>query len=165
LPNYLAEGVSEYTDNLFLERFVDGEIIVNGMAVYRQAYTQIVDWMNQVQQLKETGVSMEQAAATLGKPLEQVAPYWPYANWGELPISDPRVFPTLYFLKGALAIDALRAELGYEAFFRGFKSLFSQSTSEPVTLDYYRQCFESAAGRSLTEFFTRWYHEPGLPAY
>ena len=165
LPNYLAEGVSEYTDNLFIERFVDPGGTAARMALYREAYTGIVDLLARLKPLKNQGMSVEQAAAELGLSVEAVSPYWPYANWDELPISDPRVFPTLYFLKGALAIDALRTELGDECFFRGFRSLFSQSSNEPITLDDYRQCFESASDRDLGAFFTLWYDEPGLPGY
>ena len=164
LPNYLAEGFSEYTDNLFAERFVDPNRMATVMPLYRKAYTQTVDRIAQLKPLKDQGLSLEQAAQALGLRVEDVAPYWPYASWGELAISDPRIFPTLYFLKGALALQALRTQLGDEQFFQGFKKLFSVGTSEPVTLDYYRQCFESVSGVSLVDFFQRWYNDPGLPA-
>lgn len=163
LPNYLAEGVSEYTDNLFMERFVDSNRIATNMAAYRVAYTRIVTLMNRLTSFQEAGKSIDQAARELGVSVGDIAPYWPYAMWGELPISDPRVFPTLYLLKGALAIHALRTEVGDEHFFQGFKKLFSVSSDPPVTLDYYRQCFESVHGASLADFFQRWYYEPGLP--
>jgi len=42
-PNYLAEGISEYTDNLFAERFVDSSRMATMVASYRKAYTDIVD--------------------------------------------------------------------------------------------------------------------------
>jgi len=163
LPNYLAEGVSEYTDNLFIERFVDSNRIAANMAKYREAYTALVDLLNRLKPFKDKGMSVEQAAGGLGLPVEAIMPYWPYATWGELPISDSRVFPTLYFLKGALAIHALRTEIGDEHFFQGFKKLFSVSSDQPVTLDDYRQCFESVHGASLDDFFRSWYYEPGLP--
>ncbi len=164
LPNYLAEGVSEYTDNLFAERFVDSSRMATIMPLYRKAYTDIVDLIARLKPFKDSGQTVEQAAQALGLSVADVTPFWPYASWGELAISDPRVFPTLYFLKGALAIHALRAQIGDEHFFQGFKKLFAVSTTEPVTLDYYRQCFESAHGASLVTFFQRWYNEPGLPA-
>jgi len=119
--------------------------------------------MNRLRPYKDAGQTIEQTAAALGVPVAQVAPYWPYVSWGEVPISDPRVFPTLYFIKGALAIHALRMKLGDEPFFAGFRKLFAVSTTEPVTLDYYRQCFEAVHGASLVDFFQRWYYETGLP--
>ncbi|MCX5643738.1 MAG: hypothetical protein NTZ17_03490 [Phycisphaerae bacterium] len=162
-PNYLAEGLSQYTDDLFFERFVNSNRMAIAMPYYRKAYTDIVDLLNQLKPLKNAGQSIGQAAQTLGKTVEAITPYWPYASVGEVAISDPRVFPTLYFLKGALALNALRTQLGDEQFFAGFKKLFAVGTSQPVTLDYCRQCFESVHGASLVDFFQRWYNEPGLP--
>jgi hypothetical protein len=163
-PNYLAEGISEYTDNLFAERFVDSARIATMMPLYRKMYTDIVDLIAKLKPFKDRGQTLEQAAQGLGLSVEKVAPFWPYASWGELPISDPRVFPTLYFVKGALAIHALRTQIGDEHFFQGFQKLFAVSTTEPVTLDYYRQRFESVHGFSLAAFFQQWYNEPGLPS-
>jgi aminopeptidase N len=162
-PNYLGEGISEYVDELFMERFVDSSRMATNMAVYRQAYTNIVNLLNRLKPFKDAGQSVEQAAQALGLPVEAVTPYWPYASWGEVAISDPRVFPDLYFIKGALALQALRTQMGEELFFQGFKKVFAVGTSEPVTLDYFRQCFESVYGVSLVDFFQRWYNEPGLP--
>lgn len=163
-PNYLGEGISEYTDNLFFERFVDSNWMAVALPVYRKAYTDIADLVNQLKPLQDAGQTVEQAAQTLGRTVADITPYWPYASWGEVAISDPRVFPTLYFLKGALALQALRTQMGDERFFQGFRKLFAVSTSAPVTLDYCRQCFESVYGASLADFFQRWYNEPGLPA-
>jgi hypothetical protein len=163
-PNYLAEGISEYTDNLFAERFVDSSRMATMVASYRKAYTDIVDLIGRLKPFKDRGQTVAQAAQALGLPRATIEPFWPYASWDELPISDPRVFPTLYFLKGALALHALRTNLGDEQFFAGFRKVFSVATSGPVTLDYYRQCFESVHGASLADFFQLWYNEPGLPS-
>jgi hypothetical protein len=134
------------------------------MAAYRKAYTDVVNLIARLKPLKDRGQTVEQAAQALGLPLAAVQPYWPYASWDELPISDSRVFPTLYFLKGALALHALRNQIGDAQFFTGFKKLFSVGTTEPVTLDYCCQCFESVHGASLADFFRLWYNEPGLPS-
>ena len=163
LPNFLAEGVSEYTDNLFMERFVSRDVLAANMAEYRKQYADMAALLNRLKTSYDANETIEQAAKTLGASVEAITSYWPYAPWGELPISDPQVFPSLYFLKGALAIHALRTELGDEQFFRGFKSVFTQAGDAPLTLDYYRRCFESAHGGSLAAFFQLWYNEPGLP--
>jgi hypothetical protein len=162
-PNYLAEGLSQYTDELFFERFVDPNRMTTAMPAYRQAYTKIADLLNRLKPLKDAGQTIEQAAQALGMSVESVTPYWDYASAGEVAISDPRVFPTLYFLRGAMALQALRTQIGDEQFFAGFKKLFAVETTEPVTLDYCRQCFESVHGASLADFFQRWYNDPGLP--
>jgi len=161
-PNYLAEGLSQYTDELFFEKFVDPNRMATDLAKYRKAYAKIVDRIAQLKPLKDAGRTIEEAAQALGLSVEAVTPYWPYASLGELAISDPRVFPTLYFLKGALALHALRTQIGDEQFFAGFKKLFAVGSNAPVTLDYCRQCFESVHGASLADFFQRWYCEPGL---
>ena len=57
----------------------------------------------------------------------------------------------------------MRTQIGDEQFFAGFKKVFAVGTSEPVTLDYFRGCFESVHGASLASFFQRWYYETGLP--
>jgi hypothetical protein len=162
-PNYLGEGISEYVDELFMERFVDSSRMAANMALYRKAYTNIVNLLNKLKPFKDTGQSLEQAAQALGLSVEAVTPYWPYASWGEVAISDPRVFPDLYFIKGALALQTLRTQMGDELFFQGFRKVFAVGTTQPVTLDYFRQCFESVYGASLEDFFQRWYNEPGLP--
>ncbi len=162
-PNFLAEGISEYTDNLFFERFVGSHRLANNMAIYRKAHISIVDLLNRLKSFRDRGMSAEQAAEGLELSVEDIMPFWPYATWGEVPITDPRVFPTLYFIKGALAIHALRLEIGDEHFFQGFKELFSVSSEKPVTLDDYRQCFELVHGASLDDFFQKWYYETGLP--
>jgi hypothetical protein len=162
-PNYLAEGFSQYTDDLFLERFADPNRMGKAMPAYREAYQKIVDRINRLKLLKGAGQTVEEAAQALGMTVQEVTPYWLYASVGEVAISDPRVFPSLYFLKGALALYTLRTQLGDAQFFAGFKKLFAVGTSTPVTLDYCRECFESVHGASLADFFQRWYNEPGLP--
>jgi hypothetical protein len=164
LPNFLAEGVSEYTDNLFQERFVGADVLAANMAAYRDAYARVVAFMNQLKSFKDSGLSVEQAAANLGLSVADVSAFWPYVQWGELPITDPRVFPTLYFIKGALAIHALRRQIGDAEFFAGFKKLFTDAGDEPVTLGYFQQCFETAHGGSLAAFFQLWYYGTGLPS-
>jgi hypothetical protein len=162
-PNYLGEGISEYTDDLFLERFADPDWMGTIMPIYRETYAQIVRRLNQLQPFKDAGLSPAQAAQALSLSVADVTPYWPYASWGEVAISDPRVFPDLYFMKGALALQALRTQMGDGLFFQGFQKVFAVGTSAPVTLDYFRACFESVSGAALADFFQRWYNEPGLP--
>ena len=79
LPNYLAEGVSEYTDNLFMERFVDPNRLATNMARYREAYTNVVSLMNRLKSFQQAGKSIEQAARELGVSVGDIAPFWPYA--------------------------------------------------------------------------------------
>jgi aminopeptidase N len=80
-----------------------------------------------------------------------------------VPITDAGACPTLVFVKGALAVHALRKEIGDEAFFKAFRSLFETEMKTEVTLDRYRACFEKVHGKSLKTFFDRWYYGKGVP--
>ncbi len=103
--------------------------MATALPLYRQAYTAIVTLLNQLKPFKDAGQSLDQAAQALGLSVADITPYWPYASWGEVAISDPRVFPDLYFLKGFLALQALRTQMGDELFFQGFKKVFAVGTS------------------------------------
>ena len=162
--NYLAEGMSEYTTNLFLERYVDEDILGDKMESYRQGYTQVTNFLNALKSINDSGGNIEEASKQLDVSVEELEPYWQYAEYGEVPITDPDVYLPLYFIKGALAIDALRNELGDEAFFKGFKRTFGKRLEEEeVTVDYFKECFESECDKSLDAFFEQWYFETGLP--
>lgn len=163
-PNYLAEGISQYTSDLFAEQYVDPDYMKERMATYREAYTNVVDFLVELKSYKDKGETLEEVSEKLGLSVAEIEAYWQYADFGEVPITDPNVYLSLYFLKGALAIDALRKELGDEDFFAGFKDLFTESTEQEVPLDYFEECFESACGSSLDAFFQRWYYETGLPS-
>jgi hypothetical protein len=164
LPNYLAEGISQYTTDMFVERYVNPDIMRENVESYREYYTTITDFLNTLKLYKDEGMNIEEVSRQLNVSVDEIEPYWPFADYGEVPITDPNVYLSLYFVKGALAIDALRKKLGDEEFFAGFRHLFSKSSQEEVTLDYYRECFESEHGGSLEDFFERWYLETGLPS-
>lgn len=163
-PNYLSEGISQYTSDLFTERYVDADIMEERMEAYRKAYTDVVELLEELKSLKDSGGTTEEASDKLGLPVEEIESFWQYADYGEVPITDPNIYLSLYFLKGALAIDALRNALGDEDFFAGFKELFQEASQQEVPLDYFEECFESACGSSLDNFFQRWYYETGLPS-
>ncbi len=92
----------------------------------------------------------------------QVAPYWAYAPVGELPIKDPKVFPALHFLTGALAIDALKKEIDEKSFLAGMKAVFSSKTNHLWTLEEFKKVFEQQSGKDLTSFIDKWYYQKGL---
>jgi aminopeptidase N len=163
LPNFLAEGVSEYTSALFVERHAGRGSLEKRMADFRRGYADLAAFLNLLKKAKADGLTVEQAAKRFALSVEDVAPLWPYADHGELPVTDGRVFPSLYFIKGALAIHALRKHLGDEIFFRGFKRLFAKPSKTELSLLDYRRCFESAYARPLKTFFKRWYYGVGLP--
>ncbi len=162
LPTSLAEGVSQFTDTMFVE-------FMQGLAAYdkeiqrlRDGYTKIASLLDALNGLYGKGLTLEQAAAELKMTPIQVAPYWAYAPVGELPITDPEVFPALYFLKGALAIDALKREMGEKLFLAGMKAVFSSKTDHLWTLEEFKKVFEQQSGKDLTSFIDKWYYQKGL---
>jgi hypothetical protein len=165
LPNFLAEGVSEYTDALFVEEVKGREALDARIEGHRKAYARSVEILTRLRELQAQGVDLAMAAKRLEMTEAEVTAYWPYAEAGEVAISDAKIFPKLYFLKGAAALHALRHLLGDPIFFRGFRSVFAGSDADggDVSLDQFRASFESASGRSLEEFFRVWYVRPGLP--
>ena len=141
------------------------DVLLKELEGYKAAYNHIVKTIHEIKVLRDQGLDIEKAASKLGKSVGEIQPYWPYAKYDELPITDARIFNALYFLKGALAIHALRERLGDEIFFRGFKELFSQNTGGEGSLKEYQGVFEKTSGQSLDDFFKEWYLGIGLPGY
>lgn len=165
LPNYLAEGVSEYTDALFIEHMQGAKELEKELNSYRSSYQRISQLLNNLKAIRDKGGDINQASKELGLSIEKIEPYWPFSEWGEVAISDPRVFPALYFLKGALALHALRTELGDKTFFQAFMSFFSKhALSGQLTLVDFEKEFERHSGKDLGAFFNHWYHTPGQPS-
>ncbi|MBI2899162.1 MAG: hypothetical protein HYY17_03195 [Planctomycetes bacterium] len=78
-------------------------------------------------------------------------------------ICDPTVAPTLYFIKGAMALHMLRKMLGDESFKSGMRRYFTDFAGKATTLADFRSAFERSSGRRLDWFFAQWYERPGWP--
>lgn len=85
------------------------------------------------------------------------------ADVPDLPISDPEVYPALYFIKGAAILHMLRGMLGEEAFRQGMQDYFSRYTHQVTSLDDFRHSFEAASRQDLKWFFEQWYQQTGWP--
>jgi aminopeptidase N len=97
---------------------------------------------------------------------ENMAPY--LENWRtavensdkNYPLDNP---PPEYLLEfnvyyeGALAVHALRQEMGDEAFFNGLRSYFERFGGGTASDEDFRSVMEEAAGRSLETFFSQWF--------
>jgi hypothetical protein len=163
LPNFLAEGVSQYTDFLFMEHISGKEFLLKQIDEFKGHYKRITSFLNTVKELKEQGTEDEKIAKKFQMSVKGLKPYLEYSKHGELPITDPKIFPALYFVKGALAIHALRVKIGDEAFFKGFKMLFEKSTNEELTLDFVKNNFQNVTSIPLDDFYDLWYFQTGLP--
>lgn len=164
LPNFLAEGVSQYTDALFVEKEQGKEAFEQKLAEYTKGCAGYVKLLTELHKLHVEGLSSEDAAKRLKLTGAQIAPLWPYAKRGNVPITDPQVFPPFYFLRGVMALQALREKLGDAAFFNAFRSLFSAKPMDAAwTLADFREHFEKETGSELKPFFSLWYESAELP--
>jgi aminopeptidase N len=78
---------------------------------------------------------------------------------GEYP--DPDVYAALVYGKGALFLDALRGEIGDEAFQAFLKSYFEQERYGFASGEEFQQVAEAACGCDLDELFDLWVWEGG----
>lgn len=81
-------------------------------------------------------------------------------------------FPTeaaygaMVYGKGALAFDALRSDIGDDAFFAGLQDYYTEFRFGIATPADLRAAFERAAGRDLGAFWTSWFErEDGMTIY
>ncbi|MDY6950809.1 MAG: M1 family aminopeptidase [Thermodesulfobacteriota bacterium] len=79
------------------------------------------------------------------------------------PITDPSVYPALYFIKGALTLHMLRGMYGYDTFKKALRRYFTVCEGKVTILDDLRASFEYATGEELTWFFDQWFKRAGWP--
>lgn len=127
-PNWLAEGISRYTDSLYMAHRGGEEVLARHMAFTRMQYFNLL----------KSGAK-------------------------DIAISDPAVTPALYFIKGALALDLLRARLGEERFLDGMRGYFDDNAGKVTDLAEFRAAFEAATDEPLDWFFAQWFERGGHP--
>ncbi len=75
-------------------------------------------------------------------------------------LNNPGVYGGVVYSKGALFFDALRQEIGDQAFFEALQSYYNTyqfDIASPVEL---LDAFEASAGRQLDDFFQSWLYTP-----
>lgn len=83
---------------------------------------------------------------------------------GEPPKDD--LFHEQVYLKGALALHALRREIGDQAFFKGMRSYLHDHAGERdknALISDFREAVEISSGRDLVGFFDKWLYQTKLP--
>jgi aminopeptidase N len=128
-PNWLAEGISRYTDSLYMAHRGGEAVLGRHMAFTRMQYFNLLK-----------------------------------GGAKDIAISDPAVTPSLYFIKGALALDLLRARLGEERFLDGMRGYFDDNAGKVTDLAAFRAAFEAATDEPLDWFFAQWFERGGHPA-
>jgi aminopeptidase N len=87
--------------------------------------------------------------------------------WEVLP-ADPgpeRLFHPAVYRRGAMAVHALRLEIGDEAFFELLPAWTQRHADGTVTTDDLLALAEEISGESLKPLFDEWLHTPGRPPH
>ncbi|MGY2065527.1 M1 family metallopeptidase [Blastococcus sp. SYSU DS0619] len=86
----------------------------------------------------------------------------------ELTIGDPgaateNLFDIAVYYRGAMTLQALRTEVGDEAFFAIVREWVASQAGGTVTTDEFVALAEKVSGQQLDELFQRWLFTPGNP--
>ncbi len=65
-------------------------------------------------------------------------------------------YGAIVYAKGALFLQALREEIGDEAFFAALQKYYAANKYKIATPEDLLNAFEEAAGRSLDDFYATW---------
>ncbi len=71
-------------------------------------------------------------------------------------LNRPAVYGAVVYTKGALFFQALREEIGDEAFFKGMQDYYQTEFFNIARTDDLLDAFEQAAGRPLDDFYQEW---------
>ncbi|MFZ2958913.1 MAG: M1 family aminopeptidase [Candidatus Ozemobacteraceae bacterium] len=84
-------------------------------------------------------------------------------NVKDAPITDPEVFPALYFLKGSMALHMLRGMFGFEEFKTAMRFYFRENEGKFCDLKELQIAFEKVTKTDLSWFFSQWFEKSGWP--
>jgi aminopeptidase N len=127
---WLDEGLAVFSDGLYLEETVG-----------RAAYSAFIRYISsEVERLVKDGMD-ERITESLG--------YFEGQN-------NPGIYSVIVYSKSALFFDALRKEIGDEAFFQGLQDYFRDNRYGIARPHDLLQALETAADRSLDDFYAPW---------
>ena len=88
-----------------------------------------------------------------------------YMRWADSPvgIDNDELYGISVFWRGALILDALRAEIGDEVFFELLRTFVQQYAYDIVSTDDFIALAESVSGSDLSEFFAAWLYSDEMP--
>jgi aminopeptidase N len=88
------------------------------------------------------------------------------ASYWEFPIGDPGpdgLFNDQVYDRGAATLQALRVEVGDDAFFRGARLWLERYDDGSATSEDFQQVYEEVSGQDLDAFFDTWLRDPVKP--
>ena len=99
--------------------------------------------------------------STLDREAELALRSLPSDGW---PLSQPTdLFGSVSYNGGAVALHALRQEIGDEDFFETLRSWVATHGDGSATTDDFQRTAEIVSGADLDEFFADWVHDPAGP--
>jgi aminopeptidase N len=87
-------------------------------------------------------------------------------SYWELPIGDPGadgLFSDQVYDRGAATLQALRVQVGDDAFFAGARLWLARHDDSSATSEDFQAVFEEVSGQDLGEFFDIWLRDPVKP--
>lgn len=85
----------------------------------------------------------------------------------DLPPGDPgaaELFSRTVYLRGGMTLQALREEIGDDAFFAVLRAWIDEHRHDDASTADFVTLAERVAGRPLGDLFQRWLYDPGLPS-
>ncbi|TYP86756.1 M1 family metallopeptidase [Blastococcus xanthinilyticus] len=109
----------------------------------------------------------QEGLSTPQQEFDAIAAGAPPQFW-ELTIGDPgaateNLFDIAVYYRGAMTLQALRNEVGDEAFFAIIREWVASQAGGTVTTDEFVALAEKISGQQLDELFQRWLFTPGNP--
>jgi LPXTG-motif cell wall-anchored protein len=139
-----------YGDDLSMNRWSD--IWLNeGFATY-------AEWLWTEDQ---EGVSTQQSFEDAYNEISADDPFW------QTVVADPGsagIFDDAVYTRGAMTLQALRNEVGDEAFFAIIKGWATENAGSAVSTTQFVDYAENASDQDLTAFFDTWIYTAGKPA-
>jgi aminopeptidase N len=69
------------------------------------------------------------------------------------------------YQRGALTLQALRVEVGDDAFFRILRTYYERFNGKSVTTDDFVAVAEEVSGSDLDALFRAWLYDPRIPPF
>jgi aminopeptidase N len=92
--------------------------------------------------------------------------YPPGSSLWSLPIDDPgskRLFDAAVYVRGAMAVQALRHRIGDTAFWSLLRTWVAQRRYGNGSVADFEALAAAVSGQDLTSFFSAWLHQPARP--
>jgi Peptidase family M1 domain len=131
---WLDEALATYSSSLYYEYGVD--------PTYADGYRDY--WQTRYDRLLAEGKD-DKITASLG--------YFESLN-------DPSIYGGIVYTKGALFFNALRQEIGDQAFFQALEAYYQSEYFRIAKADNLLAEFEKASGQSLDDFYQQWLYSP-----